>query len=527
MFRRSATILLLTTSCASATPSGDPPRTDIVIDEPLAPSSLPGFGVTETVRGAAGAERAVRAVTDDVARCVKSTAEREPALTGAMTFRIESEAYIAIKPATGSLAALPVAACVRDALGAVKTNAAIDYTLTFNGNPQPDPIRAGATLRDEWIAIDWGPSATGALPDLSKIRQDLRERLLRCAFATEPLLSERLWLTGRVAKGGAVTLGVAKPGDASDCIQRAIRSGGLPDAGREYAFNVMLRPSLEAPTPTPEYEAAIGSLTGTGVGDSTGLGGLVLTAPGGGGGIGLGAIGTLGTGSGGFGTGNGRLGPASGTKSPSLKTGGTTVSGRLPPEVIQRIVRSHFGRFRLCYERGLQDDPGLRGKVSVSFEINRKGDTGKISSTSDMKAPAVVACLERAFSTMSFPQPEAGVVRVTYPIAFAPGDDVPASKPTTPAAPDPPRTIGRKPIDRVSLIDVEKRLLAKGFEVARVPGEAPVLFVNDEPNRRVYSLTLDVPRTQDKDALCKAGDERRQLTLRGDHCEHVLGSLLD
>ena len=40
--------------------------------------------------------------------------------------------------------------------------------------------------------------------------------------------------------------------------------------------------------------------------------------------------------------------------------GATSVSGRLPPEVIQRIVRQNFGRFRLCYENGLRSNPNLR-----------------------------------------------------------------------------------------------------------------------------------------------------------------------
>ena len=37
------------------------------------------------------------------------------------------------------------------------------------------------------------------------------------------------------------------------------------------------------------------------------------------------------------------------------------VNGRIPREVIQRIVRQNFGRFRLCYENSLRSNPNLQG----------------------------------------------------------------------------------------------------------------------------------------------------------------------
>jgi hypothetical protein len=52
---------------------------------------------------------------------------------------------------------------------------------------------------------------------------------------------------------------------------------------------------------------------------------------------------------------------------------GKKVTGRLPPEVIQRIVREHFPDYRHCYNDGLQRDPMLQGKVVVRFVIKRDG----------------------------------------------------------------------------------------------------------------------------------------------------------
>jgi len=56
-----------------------------------------------------------------------------------------------------------------------------------------------------------------------------------------------------------------------------------------------------------------------------------------------------------------------------MREGSTAVNGRLPPEVIQRIVRQNFGRFRLCYENGARTAPSLKGRVSVRFVIDRTG----------------------------------------------------------------------------------------------------------------------------------------------------------
>jgi hypothetical protein len=178
--------------------------------------------------------------------------------------------------------------------------------------------------------------------------------------------------------------------------------------------------------------SARGNMWGNEIGDSFGAGGLGLSGIGEGGGgrgegIGLGSIGTFGHGAGtgtgqGFGSGHGRLGGSHRSKPPSVRMGATSVSGRLPPEVIQRIVRQNFGRFRLCYENGLRNNPNLQGRVSVRFVIGRDGAVSNVSNGgSDLPDGGVVQCVVRAFFGLSFPQPEGGIVTVTYPIMFSPG----------------------------------------------------------------------------------------------------------
>jgi hypothetical protein len=178
--------------------------------------------------------------------------------------------------------------------------------------------------------------------------------------------------------------------------------------------------------------SAMGNMFGDEIGDAYGAGGLGLSGIGEGGGgrgegIGLGSIGTLGHGAGtgtgqGFGSGHGRLGGSHSTKAPQVRMGATTVSGRLPPEVIQRIVRQNYGRFRMCYEQGLSRNPNLEGRVTVRFVIGRDGSVSNVSNGgSDIPDSAVVGCVIRNYYGLSFPQPEGGIVTVVYPIMFSPG----------------------------------------------------------------------------------------------------------
>jgi len=184
--------------------------------------------------------------------------------------------------------------------------------------------------------------------------------------------------------------------------------------------------------------SARGNMWGDAIGDSFGLDGLGLTGVGECGcgtgvGINIGGIGTIGHGSGvvgGQGFVSSRLGGTHDTRAPVIRCGGTpttdgcatTVNGRLPPEVVQRVVRQNFGRFRLCYEEGLRKSPSLEGRVAVKFVIARDGSvTTSQDAGSDLADEGVRQCVVRSFGTLSFPQPEGGIVMVTYPIVLSPG----------------------------------------------------------------------------------------------------------
>lgn len=177
-----------------------------------------------------------------------------------------------------------------------------------------------------------------------------------------------------------------------------------------------------------DSKSALGNMWGATLDDAAGAGGLGLTGAdqGGGGkgeGIGIDRIGTVGAalgGPGGFRRGLPQREHK--TAAPIVRPQGITTSGKLPGEVIQRIVRQNFGRYRFCYEQGLRQNPNLGGRVAVRFVIGRDGGVSQVSNGgSDLPDGNVVSCVVRSFYGLSFPQPENGIVTVTYPILFQPG----------------------------------------------------------------------------------------------------------
>jgi hypothetical protein len=204
--------------------------------------------------------------------------------------------------------------------------------------------------------------------------------------------------------------------------------------------NGALDTSLDPPSVWGRAEAKggpskslVGGAWGEGIGDAFGAGGLGLSGVGEGGGargegIGIGDIGTVGHGAGtsngeGFASGHGNIGGGHRVhtpRDPVCLCGETQVNGRLPPEVIQRIVRQSFGRFRVCYEDAIRRDPALEGRVSVKFVIDREGSVSTAADAgSDLRDEGAVSCIVRAFQSLSFPQPEGGIVTVVYPLTLS------------------------------------------------------------------------------------------------------------
>jgi len=191
-----------------------------------------------------------------------------------------------------------------------------------------------------------------------------------------------------------------------------------------------------------DEKSAMGNMWGASIDEAMGAGGLGLsgTGEGGGGdgaGIGLDKLGGLGNGAGctngncGQGIGPGGMGFSHGrlprehvaTFKGPREAGPPQIGGHLPPEVIQRVVRQNFGRFRACYDAGLRTNPSLTGRVNTKFVIGRDGSVNVSQDAgSDLPDQAVVNCVVRSYQALSFPSPDNGVVTVSYPIMFTPGE---------------------------------------------------------------------------------------------------------
>ena len=116
------------------------------------------------------------------------------------------------------------------------------------------------------------------------------------------------------------------------------------------------------------------------------------------------------------------------------------MSPELPESDIRRIVRQNFGKLRLCYENGLKTDPTLQGKVMARFTIAKDGSVSNVADAgSTIKDKTVVTCAFNTFKSLKFPAPEGGgIVIVTYPIVFSPGDSAPSAAPSAPPPPPAP-----------------------------------------------------------------------------------------
>ncbi len=153
-----------------------------------------------------------------------------------------------------------------------------------------------------------------------------------------------------------------------------------------------------------------------------GSGGMGLSGGGrGGGGTGFGRVGGVGD----IDTGGGRgvsanLGRRQ-QRAPRarVENGRASVSGFLSREQIERVVRRHSRGIRYCYERELQDDPALEGRIVANWTIDLDGRVSRRSIESNaMGNRDVESCLLREIGRMRFPEPDGGMVVVTYPFTF-------------------------------------------------------------------------------------------------------------
>jgi len=108
------------------------------------------------------------------------------------------------------------------------------------------------------------------------------------------------------------------------------------------------------------------------------------------------------------------------TSVPRVVAGAIRISGSLDKSIIQRVIRRHRKEIRYCYEKELQKNPKLAGKIVVPFVVHATGlvAIAKIIE-STMKNEKVERCIAHEVRRWKFPKiTGGGQAVVNYPFVF-------------------------------------------------------------------------------------------------------------
>lgn len=203
---------------------------------------------------------------------------------------------------------------------------------------------------------------------------------------------------------------------------------------------------VAVPSEAPAGMAMMGTLGLIGAG---GMGARGSGIGGGGTASGLGGLGTLGTGRGGYGTGQGLALQMIGTRGvatprvddlaaapdsmdlsialrgaalPDPSAGEPLILGSMDRSVIGDVIRNHLGALKACYQRELQREPDLAGRLVARIRIGADGLVREVTVEDDETGhPALGACVVARLRGLQFPvSAGGGETLVRYPFTFRP-----------------------------------------------------------------------------------------------------------
>lgn len=164
--------------------------------------------------------------------------------------------------------------------------------------------------------------------------------------------------------------------------------------------------------PTGALDAAAQSGAGVGVGGDLKLGGRGgPVQPGQSGG--LGSIGSTGT-SGGSETG--------GTKQVKGPVGNASVSSSILAGSVSGaagVVAAMRAGFRRCYQRGLEQNPDISGRIDLTIQVGAGGNVSSVTGGPSGNIPgSVVECVKARARAAQFSPPDGGSAAINVPISF-------------------------------------------------------------------------------------------------------------
>ena len=156
-------------------------------------------------------------------------------------------------------------------------------------------------------------------------------------------------------------------------------------------------------------------------------------------GRGQGGMGLRGTGSGGGGEGFGRVqglgnvdtggGKGTGAKlgekkqrevEPNMSRGQPKVGDFCDKGNIRKVVQAKSNAIQYCYERQLQKNPKLKGKIKAQWKVALDGSVKTASVVqSTIGNSQVESCITRVIKRMRFEKPDGGICIINYPFVFS------------------------------------------------------------------------------------------------------------
>ncbi|MFT3769221.1 MAG: AgmX/PglI C-terminal domain-containing protein [Minicystis sp.] len=101
----------------------------------------------------------------------------------------------------------------------------------------------------------------------------------------------------------------------------------------------------------------------------------------------------------------------------SASIGGAAVSGGSVSNA-SAVVAGMAAGFRRCYNKGLQEDPNMKGSVRVTAKIGPNGEVLSVSPSGSGLSGTVVSCVAARVSSAQFAPPEGGGATIVIPVTF-------------------------------------------------------------------------------------------------------------
>lgn len=96
------------------------------------------------------------------------------------------------------------------------------------------------------------------------------------------------------------------------------------------------------------------------------------------------------------------------------------IGNGLEKDVVMAVIRRHQSEIKFCYEKELQQNAKLAGKIAVTWTIDASGGISDAQvAESGVDSPNVEACMLERIRRWKFPEPKGGgVVVITFPWVF-------------------------------------------------------------------------------------------------------------